>query len=71
MIYLLQASGGGWIEVVKELLNHNADIEAKDNDGNTALILGIVSNYLFNLNKKLFIIYSCKEWPHWSCQRIT
>jgi ankyrin repeat protein len=64
LIYLLQASGGGWIEVVKELLNHNADIEAKDNDGNTALILGIVSNYLFNLNKKLFIIYSCKEWPH-------
>ena len=32
----------GRTEVVKELLNRNGDIEAKDNDGNTALILGIV-----------------------------
>jgi ankyrin repeat protein len=48
LLNLFQASAGGWIEVVKELLNHNADIEAKDNDGNTALILGILLNYLFN-----------------------
>ena len=32
-------------EIVKELLNNNADIEAKDYDGNTPLFFGI---FLFN-----------------------
>jgi ankyrin repeat protein len=36
------ASKRDHIEVVKEFLNHNADIEAKDNDEKTALIMGIV-----------------------------
>jgi ankyrin repeat protein len=39
---LFIASLGGSIEVVKELLNRNADIEAKDNDGWTSLIWGIL-----------------------------
>jgi hypothetical protein len=30
--------------VVKELLKHNADIEAKDKDGKTALNWGILLN---------------------------
>jgi ankyrin repeat protein len=49
MIILL-ASCDGKIDVVKELLNHNVDIEAKDKDGNTPLILGLYPNYLLNLN---------------------
>jgi hypothetical protein len=38
---LFIASSRGYEEVVKELLNHNADIEAKNNDGDTPLINGI------------------------------
>ena len=49
-MFLFQASAGGYIEVVKELLKHNADTEAKDKDGRTPLILGIFQSYLFNLN---------------------
>jgi hypothetical protein len=30
--------------LVKELLNHNADIEAKDDDGCTPLICGILQS---------------------------
>jgi ankyrin repeat protein len=46
MLYFLHlASISGKIEVVKELLNQNADIEAKDNNGNTPLILGIFLNF--------------------------
>ena len=44
------ASKYGKIEVVKELLNRNANIEAKDKDGRTPLILGLCLNYLLNLN---------------------
>jgi ankyrin repeat protein len=40
--------------VVKELLKKNADIEAKDKDGKTALIWGIFHNYLINL--KCFLL---------------
>ncbi len=42
IILFFSAARSGHIEVVKELLNRNADIEVKDKDGNTALILGIV-----------------------------
>ncbi len=44
---LFEAANEGHIEVVKELLNHNSDIEAKDNYGNTPLIFGI--NFTFNV----------------------
>ena len=37
---LFKASYIGHIEVVKELLNKNANIEAKDEDGSTPLIFG-------------------------------
>jgi hypothetical protein len=36
------ASKRDHIEVIKEFLNHNADVEAKVNDEKTALIMGIV-----------------------------
>ena len=36
--------------MVKELLNHNANIEATDLDGSTPLICGIFLNYFFNFN---------------------
>ena len=42
---LFQAAYEGHIEVVKELINHNAVIEAKDNHGNTPLILGNLLDY--------------------------
>ncbi len=35
----------GYKEVVKELLNHNADIEAKNSYGTTPLIKGIFVDY--------------------------
>jgi ankyrin repeat protein len=38
---LFIASKCGCIEVAKELLKHNAEIEAKDKDGKTALIWGL------------------------------
>jgi ankyrin repeat protein len=47
---LLLATRSGYIEMVKELLNHNANIEAKDNEGRTPLILGIFWNGLITLN---------------------
>jgi hypothetical protein len=40
-IFLLLATRSDYIEMVKELLNHNAYIEVKDNKGRTPLILGI------------------------------
>jgi ankyrin repeat protein len=52
LLFLFQAAAGGYIEVVKELLKHNADTEAKDKDEMTPLILGIFQSYLFHLNKK-------------------
>jgi ankyrin repeat protein len=39
------AASIGYKNVVKELLNHNAEIEAKDNYGNTPLILGMLFYY--------------------------
>jgi ankyrin repeat protein len=42
---LFKACEEGNIEVVKELLYHNADIEAKDNYGNNPLILGMLLYY--------------------------
>jgi ankyrin repeat protein len=39
--FLLLATRSGYIEMVIELLNHNANIEVKDNEGRTPLILGI------------------------------
>ena len=42
ILYILYiASYNGHIEVVKKLLNHNADIESKNISGNTALLIGI------------------------------
>jgi hypothetical protein len=43
--FLFIASRDGHIEVVKELLNRGANIEEKDNDGETPLIKGIFLNY--------------------------
>jgi ankyrin repeat protein len=42
---LFIASSSGHIEVVKELFNRNSDIESKDKDGKTPLILGIFKYY--------------------------
>ncbi len=39
-----KASQNGHLEVVKELLKHNANIEAKNDDGVTPLILGLFVN---------------------------
>jgi ankyrin repeat protein len=46
MNYILyKACEQGHIEVVKELLNHNANIESKNTKGKTPLILGILLYY--------------------------
>jgi hypothetical protein len=47
LIFLFKASWLGYVEVVKELINHNADIEAKTNDTFTPLILGLFLDFLF------------------------
>jgi ankyrin repeat protein len=49
-IYKIKASRNGQIELVKELLNQNANIEAKDKDRSTPLICGLILNYFFNFN---------------------
>ncbi len=54
--FLFIASFNGDIEVVKELLKRGANIEEKDNDGYTPLILGIFLNYSIILNDS-FIFY--------------
>ncbi len=56
--FLFIASFNGHIEVVKELLNRGANIEEKDNYGNTPLIKGIFLNYSIILNDSFFFIYS-------------
>ena len=43
-----KAASRGEIEVVKEIMDHNADIEVKDNDGSTPLILGMFLDYFLN-----------------------
>ncbi len=43
--FYFKASRRGQIEVVKELLNRNADIEVKNKDGYTSLIEGLFLNY--------------------------
>ena len=52
--FLFIASFYGKIEVVKELLNRGANIEEKDNYGNTPLIKGI---FLHLLNQFKWFIY--------------
>ena len=42
---MFKAANRGVKEVVKELLNHNAHIEAKNYDGTTPLIEGIFVDY--------------------------
>jgi hypothetical protein len=42
---MFEAADEGHIEVVKELLNHNAHIEAKNYDGKTTLIKGIYVDF--------------------------
>ena len=44
---LYNAACYGHKEVVRVLLNHNANIEAKDNHGNNPLIKGIFDDYYF------------------------
>jgi ankyrin repeat protein len=56
--FYFKASTRGHIDVVKELLSRNADIEAKDKFDDTPLIRGIFLNYNMHLNCLLFIIYS-------------
>ena len=48
-IFIHVASEKGYLEVVKELLVHGADVNAKAEYGETSLIEGIFNNYLFNL----------------------
>ena len=50
ILFLFIASRNGHFEIVKELLNRNANIEAKDKDGHTPLICGIFLNELFIFN---------------------
>ena len=45
LLFLFIASLNANVEVVIELLNRNANIEAKSNGGYTALILGRYINY--------------------------
>ncbi len=54
--FLLIASSSGRIEVVKELLNRGANIEEKDNYGNTPLIEGLFLQ-LFNQFKRFIYFY--------------
>jgi hypothetical protein len=52
---LFIASRNGEIEVVKELLNRNANIEAKNNAKETPLFLGLFFNFFNHI--KYFLFY--------------
>ena len=52
--FLFIASRYGHIEVAKLLIDAGADIESKNDNGWTPLILGILYNYAFHLNYILF-----------------
>jgi hypothetical protein len=56
ILFLFKASQEGHVEVVKELIYHNADIEAKEMFGKTPLCLGIFLKFKFNMNDYLFIL---------------
>ena len=47
LLFLLIASKNGYIEIVKELLSRNANKEAKDENGWTPLMIGILLNGFF------------------------
>jgi ankyrin repeat protein len=47
------AAAGGKIEVLKELLNRNANFEAKNDNGDSPLMLGIFFNLLNHLYNHL------------------
>ena len=64
-IILFIVSRYGHIEVAKLLIDAGADIESKNDNGWTPLILGIFFNYAFLL-KYIFFIYSFLFWSHWS-----
>ena len=54
ILFLFIASWKGHIEIVKELLNRNANIEAEDKDGWTSLMWGIFLNELFICNSFIY-----------------
>jgi ankyrin repeat protein len=49
-LLILKASRNGHLEVVNELLNSNANIEAKNDNGDTPLIIGKFFHLLFTLS---------------------
>ena len=54
ILFLFIASANCNNEIVKELLNKNANIEAKDQDGWTPLMWGIFLNELFICNSFIY-----------------
>ena len=50
ILLLFIASWNGYIEIVRELLNKNANVEAKDDLGFTPLMLGLFLNEKFIFN---------------------
>jgi hypothetical protein len=60
---LFKASWLGHVEVVKELINHNADIQAITHDDSTPLILGLFLDFLFLFSFYINIISSFTRGP--------
>jgi ankyrin repeat protein len=57
MIYILyKACRQGHIEIVKEFLNHNANLGAKDYDWNTPFIQGIFFYYYLIWKNDLYFV---------------
>ncbi len=60
-MYFVKAAEQGHIEIVKTFLNNNADIEAKNDNGYSPLILGMFLNPLWNFKmKKIFCLAAYK-----------
>jgi hypothetical protein len=68
---LYKAASIGYKKVVKELLNHKADIEAKDCYGHKPLILGIFLYYFWIKINELYFVFSCECRQSRNSERIT
>ncbi len=63
-LFLLIASSYGLIGVVKELLNRGANIEEKDNYGNTPLIEGIFIQLFNHFKWFIYLLFIASSGDH-------
>ncbi len=62
--FLFIASNGGNIEVVKELLDRGANIEEKNNNGETPLIKGVFLQFFNQLKWFIYFLFLASAFGH-------